>query len=67
MSDSFPETNLELTEDQVVSYDNRDIDSSTFGAWADIAFHDHFVKFLFWYDNKFGYSNRVVYLLASEE
>jgi len=56
---------LGYTDDLVVSSDFiGDQRSSIFDAKAGIQLSDKFVKLVSWYDNEFGYSNRVVELLA---
>jgi len=53
------------TEEEVVSSDFiGDSRSSIFDAAAGISLNDNFVKLIAWYDNEWGYSNRVVDLVA---
>nr|GEV53838.1 glyceraldehyde-3-phosphate dehydrogenase, cytosolic [Tanacetum cinerariifolium] len=55
---------LGYTEDDVVSTDFvGDCRSSIFDAKAGIALNNNFVKVVSWYDNEWGYSNRVVDLI----
>ena len=52
---------LGYTEDQVVSSDfMTDSRSSIFDANAGISLNPNFVKVIAWYDNEWGYSNRMV-------
>lgn len=56
---------LEYTEDDVVSTDMLgNNNSSIFDAKAGISLNDNFVKVVSWYDNEWGYSRRVLDLLA---
>lgn len=56
---------LAYTEDEVVSSDFiQDPHSSIFDAKAGIQLNDTFVKVVAWYDNEWGYSNRVIDLMA---
>ena len=55
---------LGYTEDEVVSSDFiHDEASSVFDAGSGIGLSDTFFKLVSWYDNEWGYSNRVVELL----
>ena len=56
---------LNWTDDQVVSTDFiHDPHSSTFDHGAGIELDANFFKLVSWYDNEWGYSNRVVDLIA---
>jgi glyceraldehyde 3-phosphate dehydrogenase len=55
---------LAYTEDAVVSTDFiGEVCTSVFDAQAGIALNDSFVKLVAWYDNEWGYSNKVVDLI----
>jgi glyceraldehyde 3-phosphate dehydrogenase len=55
---------LGYTEDEVVSTDFiHDSRTCIFDAKAGISLNDHFVKLIAWYDNEWGYSNKVVDLI----
>ena len=52
---------LEYVDDEVVSTDFRsDPHTSIFDAKAGIALNDHFVKLVAWYDNEWGFSNKML-------
>lgn len=56
---------LGYTEEMVVSTDfSTDPRTSIFDAKAGIALTDKFVKVVSWYDNEWGYSNKVLCLIA---
>jgi glyceraldehyde 3-phosphate dehydrogenase len=56
---------LGYTEDEVVSSDFiGDVRTSIFDAKAGIALTDKFVKVVSWYDNEWGYSNKVLDLIS---
>ena len=56
---------LAYTNDDVVSSDFiHDSHTSIFNIKAGIALTDNFVKLVSWYDNEWGYSNKVVDLIA---
>jgi glyceraldehyde 3-phosphate dehydrogenase len=55
---------LAYTEDAIVSSDILgDPHTSIFDATAGIMLNDHFVKLIAWYDNEWGYSNKVLNLI----
>ncbi len=56
---------LAYTEDAVVSSDFiGEVCTSVFDAQAGIALNDNFVKLVSWYDNEWGYSNKVLDLIS---
>jgi len=56
---------LGYTEEDVVSTDFiTDPRSSIFDAKAGIQMSDNFVKLVSWYDNEWGYSNRIIDLIT---
>ena len=56
---------LGYTDEEVVSTDFQgDAHSSIFDAGAGIELNSHFFKVVSWYDNEWGYSNRVVDLIV---
>ncbi len=56
---------LGYTEDHVVSSDfMTDPRTSIFDAGAGISLNDNFVKVISWYDNEWGYSNKLLDLIA---
>ena len=56
---------LGYTEDDVVSTDFiSDARTSIFDAKAGIMLNPHFVKLVAWYDNEWGYSNKVLELIS---
>jgi glyceraldehyde 3-phosphate dehydrogenase len=55
---------LGYTEDDVVSQDFLgDSRTSIFDAKAGISLNDHFAKVVAWYDNEWGYSNKIIDLV----
>lgn len=56
---------LGYTEDKVVSNDFlNDPRTSIFDADAGIQLNEHFVKVVSWYDNEWGYSNKILEMIA---
>lgn len=56
---------LGYTEEEVVSSDFiGEYNTSVFDAKAGIALNDNFVKLVSWYDNEWGYSNKVIDLIS---
>ena len=63
-SETYMKGILGYTEDAVVSSAFlNDPSTSTYAATAGIALNDHFFKLISWYDNEWGYSNKVLMLI----
>lgn len=64
-SETYLKGILAYTEDEVVSTDFiHDAHSSIFDAGSSIELNSTFFKLISWYDNEWGYSNRVIDLLS---
>jgi glyceraldehyde 3-phosphate dehydrogenase len=64
-SETYLKGILAYTDDEVVSTDfTHDTHSSIFDAGSGIELNSRFFKLISWYDNEWGYSNRVVDLLV---
>lgn len=64
-SETYMKGIVKYTEDEVVSSDMLgDSHTCIFDAKAGIILDDDFVKLIAWYDNEWGYSNKVVDLIA---
>ena len=64
-SETYLKGILAYTEDEVVSTDFiHDAHSSIFDAGSSIELNSKFFKLVSWYDNEWGYSNRVIDLLT---
>jgi glyceraldehyde 3-phosphate dehydrogenase len=63
-SETYLKGILAYTEDEVVSSDFiHDAHSSIFDAGSGIELNEKFFKLVSWYDNEWGYSNRVIDLM----
>jgi glyceraldehyde 3-phosphate dehydrogenase len=63
-SETYLKGILAYTEDEVVSTDFiHDASSSIYDAGSGIELNDKFFKLVSWYDNEWGYSNRVIDLM----
>lgn len=63
-SETYMKGIMGYTEEDIVSRDLKTCSlSSIFDKKAGIALNDHFVKLVSWYDNEWGYSNRMVDLI----